>query len=64
MEQTLDRLKEGQIVTKGDVLVRIKPDNYIASRNSAEANYMSAIAGKNLSKAQLDKAEAEFKRNT
>ena len=51
--------KEGSLVKKGDLLLQIKPDNYIASRNSAEANYMSAIAGKNLSKAQLNKAEAD-----
>lgn len=56
-------VKEGDQVKKGDLLVQIKPDNYIASRNSAEANYKSAIAGKNLAKAQLDKAEAEYKRN-
>jgi HlyD family secretion protein len=56
-------LREGDRVSKGDLLVQIKPDNYIASRNSAEANYKSAIAGKNLARAQLDKAEAEFRRN-
>src|SRR5215475_3999498 len=56
-------VKEGDRVKKGDLLVQIKPDNYIASRNSADANYKSAIASKNLAKAQLDKAEAEFKRN-
>jgi HlyD family secretion protein len=55
--------KEGDRVKKGDLLVQIKPDNYIASRNSADANYKSATASKNLAKAQLDKAEAEFKRN-
>jgi HlyD family secretion protein len=56
-------VEEGQQVKKGDLLVQIKPDNYIASKNSAEANYKSAIAARNLSKAQLDKAEAEYKRN-
>jgi HlyD family secretion protein len=56
-------VKEGDDVKKGDLLVQIKPDNYAASRNSAEANYKSAIAGKNLAQAQLDKAEAEYKRN-
>src|SRR6266511_3826560 len=29
-------VKEGDQVAKGDLLVRIKPDNYIAQRNSAE----------------------------
>ena len=31
---------------KGDLLVRIKPDNYLAIRNSSEANYRSALACK------------------
>lgn len=56
-------VKEGDLVKKGDLLVQIKPDNYIASRNSAEANYRSATGSKNLAKAQLEKAEAEYKRN-
>lgn len=56
-------VKEGDRVKKGDLLVQIKPDNYIASRNSAEAQYKSAIGSKNLAKAQLEKADAEYKRN-
>src|SRR5436190_15229547 len=56
-------VKEGDHVKKGDLLVQIKPDNYQAGRNSAEANYKSAIASKNLAQAELDKAAAEFKRN-
>lgn len=56
-------VKEGQFVHKGDLLVKIKPDFYIASRNSAEANAQSAEAGLNTSIAQAAKAEAEFKRN-
>src|SRR6185369_17824438 len=49
-------VKEGQCVKKGDLLVRIKPDNYIAQRNSAEANHKSALAGVSLAKANLEKA--------
>jgi HlyD family secretion protein len=56
-------VKEGDHVKKGDLLVQIKPDNYRATRNSAEANYKSAIAGKSLMQAQLDKAEKEYRRN-
>src|SRR6266705_3384157 len=55
-------VKEGDRVKKGDLLVQIKPDNYEASRNSAEANYKSALAGKTVAQAELDKAETEFKR--
>ncbi len=55
-------VKEGQQVKKGDLLVRIKPDNYRASRNSSEANYRSALASRDLAQANLTKAEAEHKR--
>src|SRR5438874_6840860 len=55
-------VKEGQDVKKGDLLVKIKPDNYIATRNSAEASYQSALAGKNLAYANLNKAQLEYKR--
>lgn len=56
-------VKEGDRVKKGDLLVQIKPDNYQASRNSAEAVYKSALGNKTLAQAELDRAEAEFKRN-
>ena len=55
-------VKEGQPVAKGDLLVKIKPDNYQAVRNSAEASHKSAIAAKALAKANLKKAEIELKR--
>jgi HlyD family secretion protein len=55
-------VKEGQDVKQGDILVRIKPDNYIAQRNSAEANYKSSLAGQALAKANLEKAQLEFVR--
>jgi HlyD family secretion protein len=56
-------VKEGQTVKKGDLLVRIKPDNYRAIRNSSEANYRSALASKTLAEANLAQAQAEYKRN-
>lgn len=56
-------VKEGDFVKKGDLLVHIKPDNYQATRDSDEASYKSAIANENLAKAQLEKAETEYKRN-
>jgi HlyD family secretion protein len=55
-------VKEGQFVQKGDLLVRIKPDNYIASRNSAEANYKSGLAAQALAQANLKKAQLDFDR--
>jgi HlyD family secretion protein len=56
-------VKEGQAVKKGDLLVRIKPDFYIASRNSAEASFKSAESGRTTAVAQAAKAESEFRRN-
>jgi HlyD family secretion protein len=56
-------VKEGYPVKKGDLLVRIKPDFYEASRNSAKASYSVAQAGLITAQASLDRAEAEFKRN-
>lgn len=55
-------VKEGQPVKKGDLLLKIKPDYYTASRRSAEASYQSAVSGKTLAEANLRKAQAEFKR--
>ncbi len=55
-------VKEGQPVKKGDLLVKIKPDNYQAVRNSAEASYRSAVAAKTLAQANLKKAEIELRR--
>ena len=55
-------VKEGQKVRKGDLLVKIKPDFYIAATNQANASYKSGLAGKSMAEANLRKAEAEFKR--
>jgi HlyD family secretion protein len=56
-------VKEGQVVKKGDLLVKIKPDLYEANRRSADAQYKSAMAGRDTAAANLAKAEAEFARN-
>lgn len=56
-------VKEGQSVTKGDLLLRIKPDFYAASKRSAEASYQASVANKDLSAANLRKAEIEAERN-
>src|SRR5204862_6406595 len=56
-------VKEGQSVKKGDLLVKIKPDSYVANVRSAEAQYLSSASGKDLGQASMKKAELEFKRN-
>ncbi|HAV64508.1 MAG TPA: efflux RND transporter periplasmic adaptor subunit [Verrucomicrobiales bacterium] len=56
-------VREAQKVKKGDLLLRIKPDFYVANRNSAEASYKSSLSDKTTSEASLARAEAEFLRN-
>ena len=56
-------VKEGQQVKKGDLLVKINPDTYIAAVNQAKANYESALASKASAAANLEKAEADYQRN-
>ena len=57
-------VKEGQQVKKGDLLVKIKPDNYLAASNSAAASYNLALANKSTAEANLEKARLEFERST
>src|SRR6266566_4636922 len=56
-------VREGQIVKKGDLILRIKPDFYMANRNQADASYKSSLASQSTAEANLRKAEAEFRRN-
>lgn len=56
-------VKEGQHVAQGDLLAKIKPDEYIADRKAAEATYQSTLSGQELAEANLHKAELDFKRN-
>lgn len=55
-------VKEGQLVKKGDLILKIKPDFYVAARNQAQASYQSSLASQATSEANLRKALAEFKR--
>lgn len=54
-------VKEGDVVKKGDLLVRIKPDYYQAQLEQQEASLLSAKASSVLSKARLLKAEQDLK---
>ncbi len=56
-------VKEGQSVKRGDVLARIKPDFYQAQVDQQEASLASSRAAAVLSKAQLTKAESDFKQS-
>jgi len=55
-------VKVGQKVKKGQLLVKIKPDFYVARKEAMEANLKSALAQLDIAKANLSKAESEFKR--
>jgi HlyD family secretion protein len=55
-------MKEGALVKKGDVIVRIKPDLYIALVDQGEAALAVAKAASLLAKANLDKAAEDFHR--
>jgi HlyD family secretion protein len=54
---------EGQRVKKGELLLQIKPDNYEASRNSAQASYKFALGSRQQADAELAKAAMDFQRS-
>jgi HlyD family secretion protein len=56
-------VKEGQLVKKGQLLLKINPDVYLAAVNQAKANYESSVAAKATADAALEKAETDFQRN-
>jgi HlyD family secretion protein len=55
-------IKEGDVVRKGQLLVRIKPDIYEAQRNNTAARLEQAKANLSSTKAQLEKVESDYKR--
>jgi HlyD family secretion protein len=55
-------VKEGQIVHKGQLLLRIKPDTYRAQVEEQQAALSSARATSLTQKSQLAKAEADYQR--
>lgn len=56
-------VKEGQFVHKGDLLLKINPDVYVAGLNQAKANLESSLAAKETATANLEKAQTDFDRN-
>ncbi|HYI11842.1 MAG TPA: efflux RND transporter periplasmic adaptor subunit [Thermoanaerobaculia bacterium] len=55
-------LKEGQIVQKGQLLLRIKPDSYRAQVESQQAALNSARSSSARNRAELQKAESDYRR--
>ncbi|MBN2346357.1 MAG: efflux RND transporter periplasmic adaptor subunit [Candidatus Aminicenantes bacterium] len=55
-------VKEGQRVKKNQLLIRIKPDSYVAQRDRAQANLESAQATLGIRKIEKDYIESNYKR--
>jgi HlyD family secretion protein len=56
-------IKEGQVVKKGDLLVKINPDLYTSGLNRSISNYAGTKSGLNQADASFKEAEASFQRN-
>jgi len=56
-------IKEGQEVTKGQLLVEINPDIYESSVNRAHASLQSSKSSYQQSKARLIESEQDYQRN-
>jgi HlyD family secretion protein len=55
-------VKEGDNVKKGTLLIKIKADIYIAQKDRAEANLLSAKSSLSMRKAELEKINSEYNR--
>ena len=55
-------VKEGDFVKKGQLLIRIKGDQYQAQKQRLEANLQSAQANLKMREAELTKVESDYKR--
>lgn len=56
-------IKEGQVVKKGDLLVKINPDLYLSSLNRTVAGLSGSKAGLTQSQAQFKEAKSSYERN-
>jgi HlyD family secretion protein len=56
-------IKEGQVVKKGDLLVKINPDLYTSGLNRSVANLSGTKAGLSQSDANFNEAKASYERN-
>ncbi len=55
-------VEEGDRVKKGQLLIQIKGDAYVAQKERAEANLQSAEANLQMRKAELDKVQLDYNR--
>ncbi|KFF06809.1 efflux RND transporter periplasmic adaptor subunit [Flavobacterium reichenbachii] len=62
-EIILLNVKEGQVVKKGDLLVKINPDLYTSSYNRSVSNLSGTKAGLTQSEASFKEAKSNYERN-
>ncbi len=55
-------VEEGDIVKKGQLLIRLKPEQYIARRNRARASLEASKAGLKVREAALNQVKLEYER--
>ncbi|MCK9211021.1 MAG: efflux RND transporter periplasmic adaptor subunit [Ignavibacteriaceae bacterium] len=55
-------VKEGQVVKKGELLIKIKADAYVAQKQRSEASLLSAKSSLAQRKAELDKITSDYNR--
>lgn len=55
-------VREGQLVRKGQLLLRIRPDSYQAQVESQQASYNSARSASTRNRAELERAESDYRR--
>lgn len=55
-------IKEGETVTQGQALLKIKPDIYLSAKDRAKATVNNMLANLENSKARLSQVEAQFTR--
>jgi len=56
-------VKEGQVVKKGDLLVKINPDVYTSGLNRSVSNYSGTKSGLDQADASFKEAQASYERN-
>lgn len=55
-------VKEGDVIQKGQLLIRIKPDTYIAARDRAAASLQAAKSNLAIRDAELNRVTSEYSR--
>ena len=57
-------IKEGDVVAKGDLLLKIKPDTYLSILERSQASLNTSKSSLAKAKAQLQESQSDYERNT